>query len=77
MRLLDEGVPTVHSFNVNLNGSGGYSDYDTSESESEIEEPEPVSATLVLRVVNEPSPTNNFNETSSEFGQNSLMVVKY
>jgi len=74
MRLLDEGVPTVHSFNVNLNGSGGYSDYDTSESESEIEEPEPVSATLVLRVVNEPSYTNDLNETSSEVGQNSLMV---
>ena len=57
MHLLEEGVPTNHSINVGINGNNDLSDYDTSEDESDIEEPEPVSATLVLRVVND-SPTS-------------------
>ena len=49
---------------VNGNGIHGINgDDDTSESESDIEEAEPVSATLVLRLINEPasheSSTNN------------------
>jgi len=55
MHLLEDGVPTNHSINIEMNGNGDHSDYDTSETESDMEEPEPVSATLVLRVVNETS----------------------
>jgi len=55
MYLLEDGVPTNHSITIGMNGNGDHSDYDTSETESDMEEPEPVSATLVLRVVNETS----------------------
>merc|ERR1711892_581716 len=55
MHLLEDGVPTNHSIYIEMNGNGDHSDYDTSETESDMEEPEPVSATLVLRVVNETS----------------------
>ena len=65
MRLLEDGVPTSHSFNVGMNGNGDHSDYDTSDSESDMEEPEPVSATLVLRVVNEPPSPSVSRKSSS------------
>jgi len=68
MRLLEdgeEGVPTNHSFNMGLNGNTEHSDqYDTSDSESDIEEVEPVSATLVLRVFNEPSSPSQSRKSS-------------
>ena len=68
MRLLEdgeEGVPTNHSFNMGLNFNTEHSDqYDTSDSESDIEEVEPVSATLVLRVFNEPSSPSQSRKSS-------------
>ena len=71
----EDGVPIHHSFNLGLNGNTDHSDgYDTSESESDMEEVEPVSATLVLRLVSEPTSPSISRKSSENQGETFLQV---
>ena len=63
MRLVEDNIEDVRGNKETMNGVNGYGKKYSRETEedpeSDIEDVEPVSATLVLRVVSEPSTQNS------------------